>query len=210
MTPKELEQTIRSLLQRPMADAELRQQLEKLAAEEISFSGFTWLFGPELYRRNRILFRPFILSRFSTYMVLPKLRSEMIQWKGDKANILDAWFEEVDRNDDTDLFKKLYEWKLAAKYNWKLRDKKSEEINGELLTRFRAAGTSAKRQLTLRKFDLWFQMTEDTACAIYEVDPKASGAFILRHLPSSWLGADKRKLWVRLLALADRQKDEEF
>src|SRR6266498_5759206 len=82
MTPKELEQTIRSLLQRPMADAELREQLEKLAAGEISFSGFTWLFGPELYRRNRILFRPFILSRFSTYMVLPKFRSEMIQWKG--------------------------------------------------------------------------------------------------------------------------------
>ena len=69
MTPTELEQTIRSLMQRPMADAELREQLEQLAAAEISFSGFTWLFGPELYRRNRVLFRPFILSRVSTYMV---------------------------------------------------------------------------------------------------------------------------------------------
>lgn len=38
-----------------MADAELREQLEKLAVAEVSFSGFTWLFGPELYRRNRIL-----------------------------------------------------------------------------------------------------------------------------------------------------------
>ena len=46
-----------------MADAELREQLEQLAATEISFAGFTWLFGPELYQRNRILFRPFILSR---------------------------------------------------------------------------------------------------------------------------------------------------
>src|SRR5438132_171299 len=99
MTPKELEQTIRSLLQRPMAVAELRERLEKLAAEEISFSGFTWLFGPELYRRNRILFRPFILSRFSAYMALPKFKAEVIHWKGDKAKILDAWFEEVDRND---------------------------------------------------------------------------------------------------------------
>lgn len=59
MTPKELEQIIRSLLQQPLADAALREQLEQLAAAEISFSGFTWLFGPELYRRNRILFRPF-------------------------------------------------------------------------------------------------------------------------------------------------------
>jgi hypothetical protein len=43
MTPRELEQTIRSLMQRPMADTELRGELEKLAAAEISFSGFTWL-----------------------------------------------------------------------------------------------------------------------------------------------------------------------
>jgi hypothetical protein len=72
MTPKELEQSVRSLLQQSIADAVLREQLEKLAADEISFSGLTWLFGPELYHRNRILFRPFILSRFSTYMVLTK------------------------------------------------------------------------------------------------------------------------------------------
>ena len=49
MTPKDLEQRIRALLQQPMADAELRGQLEALAAAEVSFSGFTWLFGPELY-----------------------------------------------------------------------------------------------------------------------------------------------------------------
>jgi tRNA nucleotidyltransferase/poly(A) polymerase len=30
LTPKELEQSVRSLLQRPMADAALREQLEKL------------------------------------------------------------------------------------------------------------------------------------------------------------------------------------
>ena len=135
MTPKELEQPIRALLQRPMADAELREQLEKLAAVEISFAGFTWLFGPELYRRNRILFRPFILSRFSTYMVLPKYRSQVIQWKGDKARILDPWLAEVDRNDDPELFKRLYEWKLTAKYSWRVRDKRSEEIARELSAR---------------------------------------------------------------------------
>jgi hypothetical protein len=56
MSPKELEQTIRSLLKQPVSDAELRERLERLAESEISFSGFTWLFGPELYRRNRVLF----------------------------------------------------------------------------------------------------------------------------------------------------------
>ena len=210
MTPKELEQTIRSLLKQPLADAALREQLEKLAATEISFAGFTWLFGPELYRRNRLLFRPFIQSWFSTYMVLPKFRTEIIKWKGDKARILDPWLTEVDKNDDADLFVRLYEWKLGAKYNWQVRDKRSEEITRELLTRYRNADTTGKRQMVLRKFDLWFQFNEDSACALYELDPKAATTFIIKHLPSSWLGGDKRKLWGRLVALADAKKDYDF
>ena len=210
MTPKELEQTIRSLLKQPLADAALREQLEKLAATEISFSGFTWLFGPELYRRNRILFRPFILSRFSTYLVLPKFRSERIQWKGDKAKILDPWLAEVDKNDDADLFRRLYEWKLEAKYNWQVRDKRSEEIRRELLARCRSADTTGKRQVVLRKFDLWFELSEDTACTLYEIDRKAVSDFVLRHLPSGWLAAEKRKLWRKLLTLAESKKDDEF
>jgi len=210
MTPKELEQTIRSLLKQPLADAALREQLEKLAATEISFSGFTWLFGPELYRRNRILFRPFILSRFSTYLVLPKFRSERIQWKGEKAKILDPWLTEVDKNNDADLFRRLYEWKLEAKYNWQVRDKRSEEIRRELLTRCRSADTTGKRQVVLRKCDLWFELSEDTACTLYEIDPKAVSDFVLRHLPSGWLAAEKRKLWRKLLTLAESKKDDEF
>src|SRR5207247_9057720 len=104
MNPKDLEHSIRALMRQRMTEAELREQLENLAVAEISFSGFTWLFGPELYRRNRILFRPFILSRFSTYMVLPKFRSEMIHWKGAKAGVLDPWLAEVDRADAAQLF----------------------------------------------------------------------------------------------------------
>src|SRR5688572_33026800 len=115
MTPKQLEQTIRALLKERLADAELRERLEKLAAEEISFSGFTWLYGPELYRRNRILFRPFILSRFSTYMRLPKWKFKAVRWKGATAKILDAWLAEVDKNDDADLFRRLYEWQLSER-----------------------------------------------------------------------------------------------
>jgi hypothetical protein len=154
MTPKELEQTIRSLLKQPLADAALREQLEKLATVEISFSGFTWLFGPELYRRNRILFRPFILSRFSTYMVLPKFRSEQIRWKGDKGVILESWLDQADKNDDADLFRRLYKWKLETKHNWQLRDKRSEEITHRLLSRYRSADTTGKRIVSEEGFVL--------------------------------------------------------
>ena len=210
MTPKELEQSIRSLLQRPMADTELREQLEKLATDEISFSGFTWLFGPELYRRNRILFRPFVLSRFSTYMVLPKWKTETIRWKGDRAKTLEAWLAEVDRNDDADLFRRLYDWKLSESFDWHKRDARGHQIMADLQARFRAAATSAQRQTVLRKFDLWFQLDEENACTLYERDSRAAGQFILRRLPSSWMGDNKRKLWSRLIAMAEAKKDDEF
>jgi hypothetical protein len=210
MTPKELEQTIRALLKQSAGDAELRGQLETLAAAEISFSGFTWLFGPELYRRNRILFRPFILSRFSTYMVLPKWKTERIRWKGDKARILDTWLAEVDKNDEVDLFRRLYEWKLSESFDWRKRDARGQQIMTDLQARFRAAATPPQRQTVLRKFDLWFQLDEENACSLYERDSRAAGQFILRRLPSSWLGDNKRKLWVRLIALAEARKDDGF
>ena len=210
MTPKELEQSIRALLQRPMADAALREHLEKLAADEISFSGFTWLFGPDLYRRNRVLFRPFILSRFSSYMVLPKWKTEMIRWKGDKARILEAWLAEADKNEDADLFRRLYEWKLSESFDWRKRDARGRQIMADLQARFRAAATPAQRQTVLRKFDLWFHLDEDNACSLYERDARSASAYILRRLPDNWLGGDKRKLWGRLIALAEAKKDEDF
>src|SRR5262245_49512989 len=206
MTPKELEQTIRSLMHRPMADAELREQLEQLAATEISFSGFTWLFGPELYRRNRILFRPFILSRFSTYMTLPKWKVEVIHWKGDKGKLLDAWLAEVDKNDDADLFRRLYEWKLSARFDWRKRDARAREIVTDLQSRLQSASSPGRRQIVLRKFDLWFDLDEAPACALYSIDPAAAGPYILRRLRTGWLGgAPKRVLWARLAKLADQR-----
>jgi hypothetical protein len=210
MTPKELEQRIRGLLSQPLSDAALREQLEKLAVDEISFSGFTWLFGPELYRRNRILFRPLILSRFSTYLLLPKWKTETIRWKGDKAKILEAWLAEVDKNDDADLFRRLYEWKLSETFDWRKRDARAERIMTDLQARFAAAASPSQRQVVLRKFELWFSLDEDNACHLYERDHRAAGPFILRRLPSSWLGDNKRKLWTRLIALADAKKDEDF
>jgi hypothetical protein len=34
--------------------------------------------------------------------------------------------------------------------------------------------------------------------------------YILRRLPGSWLGGDKRKLWGRLIALVEAKKDDDF
>ena len=80
----------------------------------------------------------------------------------------------------------------------------------DLQARFRAAATSPQRQTVLRKFDLWFQLDEDNACSLYERDSRAAGQFILRRLPSTLLGDNKRKLWSRLIALAEAKKDDDF
>ncbi len=210
MSPKELEQCIRGLLKQPMADTALREQLEKLATDEISFSGFTWLFGPELYRRNRILFRPLILSRFSSFMLLPKWKSEVVHWKGEKAKILEAWLVEADQKDDADLFRRLYEWKLSAAFSWRQRDPRASRIKEDLLPRFAAASRTSQREVVLRKFDLWFTLDEETACRLYDRDHRAAGPFILRRLPNSWRGGNKRLLWNRLIALSEAKHDDNF
>ena len=58
---------VTALLALPLADAELREQLEKLAAAELAFGGLTHLWGPAYTRRNPVLFRPLILSQFRSW-----------------------------------------------------------------------------------------------------------------------------------------------
>jgi hypothetical protein len=207
---KELEQTLRKLLASKEADAAVRTQLETLAQAERSFAGFTWLWGPALYRRNRVLFRPFILSQFGTWLITDRKRLKAVEWKGDIARALEAWLAEVDRRDDVALFRRLFEWKLSTTAGWRREGRRLRAFLAELLDRLRAAGTPAARQIVLQKFDLWFTLDEATALAIYAIDPAAGGAFILRRLPSSAWGGAKRVLWKRLLRAAIDRGDEDF
>lgn len=210
MTPRDLEQTLRALLQQSRDDASLRRELETLAAQEISFSGFTWLYGPLLYRRNRLLFRPFILSHFSSILLLPKWRVERVRWKGDRAAILESWLTEVDRADDFELFHRLYDWKLNEQFGstaWKARE---QQIFTDLRAQLERCQRPSQRPVVLRKFDVWFRLTEEQACWLYSQDPASLGPYILRRLPAERWGREKRGLWTRLLVLADQQKDESF
>ena len=113
---RQLESELRALLREPMDDAALRDRLEGVAEALSLFSGFTWLWGPELYRRNRVLFRPFILARFGTvYIEDPKdFRWEPVLWKGAMGTALDAWLREVEAERDVALFRKLILWKFAG------------------------------------------------------------------------------------------------
>src|SRR5438105_2243185 len=61
---KRLKRTIEDLLAHQRDDLRLRDHLEGVRREP-SLGDLTWFWGPELYRRNRVVFREFILAHFS-------------------------------------------------------------------------------------------------------------------------------------------------
>lgn len=192
---REVEALVRALLREPLEDKILRERLEELGREP-AFSSLTWLWGPELYRRNRVLFRPFILSRFSS---LSSGGWGLVPWKGATGRRLDDWISEADRLDDVELFRRLYLWKHP-----RFLGLDSAVWRQDLLVRFRMARTPAARAAVLRKLDVWAQLDEEAALELYRIDPRAAAPFVLRHLPA------KRGLWPRLTAAARERGDEGF
>lgn len=204
--PAQVEADVRRLLARGLSDSDLRAELEEVA-RQWAFSGLTWFWGPELYRRNRILFRPFILAHFGTTLFgtsfLGAWKAEAVSWDGPAKDVLESWLAEVDRHDDSDLFRRLYEWKLGSG-----RPRDDKRARGDLVRRFEAAGTAATRAVVLAKFNLWLELDEPTAVRLYAADP-AAGPYVLLHLPSRWgWGGEKRALWEALFDLARRRGDE--
>jgi len=58
---KRVKRTIEELLAHQRDDLRLRDHLEGLR-RDVAVPGLTWFWGPELYRRNRVVFREFILG----------------------------------------------------------------------------------------------------------------------------------------------------
>lgn len=171
---------------------------------ELPFRGFSWLWAPHVYARNRVLFRPLISANLATFLVVDK-SWERVEWKGEVAKALAPWLEAVDRDDDVALFKVLYQWRAGDTLRRKVA---AERWRRELRERFERAGTPATRAVVLRKFDMWFELDEDSALALYRLDRTATADFVLKHLPQRWYGGEKRVLWEKLFEAARAQGDE--
>lgn len=203
--PRKVESEIRRLLDGSLSDAELRAEFERLSAAR-AFGGLTWLWGPELYERNRVLFRPFILNHFSNWMIKPgSWRWHRVSWKGDIGTRLDRWLERVEEYDDAELFQKLYPWK-HGKGTWGSLDEKA--WRADVCEAFQLCQTAASRAQVLRKFDLPAQLDESTALRLYRADPASAGPFILKHLAWGW--GENRALWDALFQQALQTPDDEF
>jgi hypothetical protein len=201
---KELEVELRPMLASRLDDKALRDELERLA-QRPRFPELTWLWGPVVGRRNRVLFRPFILSNFSS-AALDSHGRLFDAWKGETSAALETWLKEVDSADDIELTRRLFGWRLMST-PFKLREQGWRE---EIVRRFTRANTPYERHTALAKVDTaWMRLDAKTALVLYRHDRAAARRFILDHLPwFGWLG-EKRKDWDGIL-LISRDQDPEF
>lgn len=202
----QLKRTLDKLFASQPDDQRLRDHLEGVQSDP-AFSGLTWFWGPVLYERNRVLFRPLILNRFSDWTVSGTATTtgwKRIEWKT-HAKTLEPWLASARGNRDTPLVHRLLRWKYAGKDS----GIDAKRWCAALLDAFKAAPTKAARAIVLDEFDDWFQLDEATAVALYTADP-GSRAFILKHIPRFYWRMQKRAMWTRLGALAQRNGDDDL
>ena len=196
------------VLLRDAPDSEaLRAGLEELS-KEYAFPGLTHLWGPELYARAPLMFRPFILAHFSFSAFEKKWKYRTVEWKGQEGQRLEAWLQEVDRANDIELYRRLYSWRLLSQH----KHKGDKVWVKDLLARFEAAPDRQTRRQEMLKHDLFYWLDEPAAVTLYKKDAKLAAPFILRHLPRhySLFTGEKRALWTYLADLAKQAGDDEL
>src|SRR5262245_27064300 len=200
MNEKQLRRAIEVLLESQPDNLRLRDNLEGLSRDPL-FPSLIWFWGPRLYARSSVVFRPFILNYFSEWSV-----GVHVHW-ADEATNLEAWLQAARTKRDGALIRRLHRWKYAAVGGWGLD---SARWNAALVEAYRTAPTPAARAIALDEFDDWFQLDEPTALRLYEIDRSAAG-FILKHLPMTgwgWRSRDKRVMWDKLGAAVRAAGDE--
>ncbi len=199
-----VKRTVEQLLRDQSDPLRLRDHLEGIRKDP-AFPGLTWFWGPELYQRNRAVFREIILSQFSTF--------EQGFWSGrrvtwrEHAERLEAWLQAARKNRDTWISRRLLRWKFA-KEPWGLdNDRWCAEMVGDYLV---AQGPAAQAAV-LDEYDDWFQLEEHWALELYRHNPGCS-KFLLKHLPykySFWSG-EQRKPWRDMIRAAEAANDYEL
>jgi hypothetical protein len=202
---QELDAELRAVFASQRDDKTLRDALEALA-QKPQFATFTWYWGPRLAQRNRVMFRPFVLSNFAVIALNAKGET-FDPWQGDIGAELEAWLQAVDRADDIELTRRLYGWRLQH-VSWKER---ADFWRADVTRRFSAAHSGARRFTALAKVDTnWMSLDAKTALALYQLEPAPAKPFILSHLPYfGWLFGEKPASWQPLLD-ATRLRDHEF
>ncbi|AKQ64611.1 hypothetical protein A176_001523 [Myxococcus hansupus] len=196
-----MDAAIRGALARRQSDEELLTALEALSRRPL-FRAFTWLWGPALNAKDRVRFRPFILSCFSPSGINAQ-GTWMHGWGGENLAALEQWLWDADRADDVEVFRRLFAWRLST-----LRGKHLDATwRAEVLMRAQAARTRAARHIALAKVDVGLgRMDEPTALALDALDPEVARSFILEHLPWRWQNT-REPMWDTLRERAQARGD---
>jgi len=201
MNDKQLRRAIEQLLESQPDNQRLRDNLEGLSRDPL-LPGLTWFWGPKLYARNSAVFRSFILNHFSDWTTANE-RWARVHWADHSAE-LEAWLQAARAKRDGAIIRRLHRWKYAAAKGWGMD---LPRWNAALLDAYWTSPTPAARAIALDEFDDWFQLDEATALRLYEID-RSAAAFILKHLPVSYWGGEKRAMWDKLGAAARARGDE--
>lgn len=201
----QLKRTLEELLTQQRDDLRLRDHLEGVRRDP-ALPGLTWFWGPELYRRNRVVFREFILAHFSDVEQSGPDERKRVPWHA-YADRLEPWLSQARRNGDSLLARRLWGWKYA-KEPWGVDD---AAWCRELRQQYEAAQGAAAQGLVLDEFDDWFQLDEPTALALYATNRNCS-KFLLKHLPRtfSFWGREQRTMWRRLIEAALQANDDDL
>ncbi len=201
MEPKALIRAIDQLLENQPDNKRLRDNLEGLAKDPV-FPGLTWSWGPKLYARSRPIFRPFIFNQFSDWIIEGKKWSRVF-WT-DHPKELEDWLGAARQVRDTTLIRRLLRWKYAKVKGWGLDEAR---FGAALVEGYRSASGPAARAVVLDEFDDWWTLDEATALKLYEVDA-GSSKYIVKHLPRSFWGENKRAMWDKLAVRAEARGDK--
>lgn len=185
-------------------DRAVRDAFDRLATEDRwALGALVHVWGPALWRRDRVLFAPLVRAHAPSGWVLAAdgtpVRDPRAVWTSAEVG---AWLEELDRAGEIQLFRTLYRLRTASVEAW----------HADLARRFRAAPDGRTRQGVLERFDLDLWLDEPTAVALYATDPVAR-PFVLRHLPvwgRTWFAGRSLERWPRLVAAARANGDREL
>jgi hypothetical protein len=172
----EMDAAVRAALQL-QDNAACRAELERLADKPM-FRGFTWLWAPAVIQRDRVMFRPVVLSLFHRDATNRDGRA-FDPWTGATAAALERLLADADAADDVELTRRLYTWRLESH-----RDR-DRWWRADVIARFARATSATARATVLGKVDPggWISIDPATALALWDIDRVASKAFILGHLP---------------------------
>lgn len=215
MDPKALEmrnKVVAVLGDKSLDDRALLSALEKLAAEDsLRFPGFSHLFGPVLYERNRSAFRTFLsahVNGFSRASYYDEKGNAFDPWTRDETcKVLERLLEQVEHDGEVQLFRKLYEEHIGGRWF------APERWRTDLRKKFVAAGSEKQKRHVLEMFDLpGVELDEDAACAMYEAAPSVCPEFLLSHAPhqTQWDWGKKLPPWRKLRERASSRGDSDF